>query len=71
MGALMPRPPRQAPKVKSTNGKGAPRVWVLRDGQPAPVEVKTGATNGRMTEIVGGPLKAGTQVITESLGGSS
>lgn len=71
VGALMPRPPRQAPKVKSTNGKGAPRVWVLRDGQPAPVEVKTGATNGRMTEIVGGPLKAGTQVITESLGGSS
>lgn len=71
VGALMPRPPRQAPKVKSTNGKGTPRVWVLRNGQPAPVEVQTGATNGRMTEIVGGPLKAGTQVITESLGGAS
>jgi HlyD family secretion protein len=71
VGALMPRPPRQPPKVKSTNGKGTPRVWVLRNGQPAPVEVKTGATNGRMTEIVGGPLKAGTQVITESLGGAS
>lgn len=70
VGTLIPRPPRQAPKLKTGNGGGTPRVWVLRDGKPAPVEVKTGATNGRMTEIISGPLTAGMQVITESQGGT-
>jgi HlyD family secretion protein len=71
VGALMPRPPSQTPKVRSTSDNGAPRVWVLRNGQPAAVQVSVGATNGKMTEITGGPLKAGMQVITETLGGQS
>jgi HlyD family secretion protein len=45
-----------------------PRVWVLQDGQPAAVEVTTGATNGRLTEITAGDLKAGMLVITEASG---
>ena len=66
-GFLMPRLPRQTPKVQET-AKGSPqRVWVLRDGQPVAIEVQTGATNGRVTEITGGELKAGMQVITEAL----
>jgi HlyD family secretion protein len=64
---LMLRPPRQAPKPTAEAKKGMPRVWVLRDGQPVPMEVKTGATNGKVTEIVGGPLKEGMQVITETV----
>lgn len=64
-GMLMPRPPREAPK--SREQPGTPRVWVLRDGQPVAVEVKTGATNGRVTEVVGGSIEAGMQVITEAL----
>jgi HlyD family secretion protein len=67
VGALMPRPPRQsAPQAKAANG-AAPKVWILRDGQPVPVEVKTGATNGRMTEILDGTLTAGAEVVTETL----
>ena len=62
---LFPRMPRQAPKVQTTVNNGTPRVWVLQDGQPKAIEVQTGATNGRLTEIVGGPLKAGMEVITE------
>jgi HlyD family secretion protein len=31
------------------------------------IDVKTGATNGRVTEVTGGALKAGMQVITEAL----
>lgn len=65
-GMLMPRPPRQAPASRGKPG-AAPRVWVLRDGQPMSLDVQTGATNGRMTEISGGELKAGVQVITEAL----
>lgn len=70
VGALVPRPPRQAPKAQAPRG-GTPRVWVLRDGQPWPVEVQTGATNGRVTEITGGALEPGAEVITETLGSAS
>jgi HlyD family secretion protein len=38
---------------------------VLKDGVPTPVEVKTGLTNGRVTEILEGELKPGMQVITD------
>jgi len=64
--ALLPRPPRQPRKSRNGPSEGAPRVWVLRDGVPVAIEVQTGATNGRMTEIVGGSLEAGMQVITEA-----
>jgi len=67
MSALMPRPPRQTPKVQAKANGGAPRVWVMRDGRPVAVDVKTGATNGRLTEITAGDLKAGMDVITEAL----
>lgn len=65
-GMLMPRPPRQVPASRGGTG-GPPRVWTPGDGQPVAVEVQTGATNGRMTEITGGELKAGMQVLTETL----
>ncbi|WP_296751503.1 efflux RND transporter periplasmic adaptor subunit [Thiobacillus sp.] len=69
MGALMPRMPRQARKAKPTpNASGTQRVWVLQDGEPVALDVKTDATNGRVTEVTGGALKAGMQVITEALG---
>lgn len=64
--AFMPRPPRQTRKARTEASGGAPHVWVLRDGAPVAIEVQTGATNGRVTEIVGGALEAGMQVITEA-----
>ena len=67
MSTLMPRMPRPEKKVQVTGNNGAPRVWVLQDGQPVPIDVQTGATNGRVTEITGGELRAGMQVITEAL----
>jgi HlyD family secretion protein len=68
---LFPRMPRTAPKAQTAVNTGPPRIWVLQDGQPEAIEVGTGATNGRMTEIVGGPLKAGMEVITEAFSGST
>ena len=70
LGALMPRPPQQTGSQAKAANASAPRVWVLRDGQPVPLEVRTGATNGRMTEIVGENLKAGMEVVTETLEGA-
>ena len=66
IGALIPRPPHTAARTPvGTNGPK--RVWILQDRQAVPVDVRTGATDGRMTEIVGGSLKAGMQVITEAM----
>ncbi|MEW6078758.1 MAG: efflux RND transporter periplasmic adaptor subunit [Thermodesulfobacteriota bacterium] len=64
---LIPQRPRQARKVVTTD-KGQARVWVLRDGRPEAVSVQAGASNGRFTEITGGDIKAGQQVITETSG---
>ncbi|WP_263429761.1 efflux RND transporter periplasmic adaptor subunit [Nannocystis pusilla] len=44
-------------------------VWVLVDGQPKPVQVQIGITDGSVTEIVGGELTEGMQVIVGATGG--
>ncbi|PKN23814.1 MAG: efflux RND transporter periplasmic adaptor subunit [Deltaproteobacteria bacterium HGW-Deltaproteobacteria-22] len=66
MGSLMPGPPRMMKKPPSPPGGNTPKVWVLRDGRPEPVEVKTGATDGQSTEITGGTLQPGDEVITDT-----
>jgi HlyD family secretion protein len=63
---MMPRPPRQAPRAPQASAKSAAqRVWVLAEGAPAPVEIKVGPSDGRVTEVTGGDVREGTQVITE------
>lgn len=66
---LMPKPPSTGGRKPRTPGKnGIPKVWVLgADGKPSAVEVKTGATNGQLTEITGGELKEGMTVIVDSV----
>ena len=63
--SLMPRRRPQAPKNRVTPAGGSQNVWVLQDGKAVPVEVTVGATNGTVTEITGGALKEGAEVITE------
>ena len=41
-------------------------VYVLRDGVPAAVTIEIGATDGVNTEVKGGDLKAGDQVVTDA-----
>ncbi len=41
------------------------RVWVLEGGAPVPLEVRTGFTDGRWTEIVSGDLTPDTPLITD------
>ncbi len=69
VGMLVPRMPRGTSKrgAGDKNGKpGSRQVWVLRDGQPVQVEVQTGLTNGRYTEVLAGELQAGAKVITDT-----
>lgn len=67
VGVLIPRPPPPVRKARPMITNGTPRVWLLRDGQPVAVAIQTGPSNGRVTEVLGGPLEAGMQVITESV----
>ncbi|MDX9837912.1 MAG: efflux RND transporter periplasmic adaptor subunit [Azoarcus sp.] len=67
LSSLMPRPPGGSPKQQVVQKEGSQQVWVVRDGNPVPIEVTTGVTNGRFTEITGGDLQSGTQVITETV----
>ncbi|HET7832787.1 MAG TPA: efflux RND transporter periplasmic adaptor subunit [Gallionella sp.] len=53
------QPGAAKPKRDAFSGK----VYVLKEGKPAPVNVSLGITDGRNTEIVSGDLKAGDQVI--------
>ena len=65
---LTPRMPRgrtRAGAAESASTATARQVYVLRDGAAAPVAVTPGISDGRMTEIVGGDLKEGMQVITD------
>jgi HlyD family secretion protein len=60
---LLPRPP-QSPKPTRVAEQGA-RIWVLRDGAPASVSIETGASDGILTQLVSGPLDAGTEVLVD------
>lgn len=55
-----------APKqVEDTSVKSGPRVYVLSGGAPVAVPVKVGASDGRVTEILGGDLAEGAPVIVD------
>ena len=49
---------------EGAEGRPKPKVWLRGpQGEPAPVEVKTGITGGAFTELVEGALKEGDEVI--------
>jgi len=71
VSSLMPRMPGGTAR-KTAGGSGSQRqVWVLRDGVAAAVPVTTGISDGRLTEVTTGELKAGDKVITDQRSGSA
>lgn len=46
-------------------GSNLRRIWIDDGGKAKPIDVETGATDGRMTEIRNGPLKPGQRVIVD------
>jgi len=64
LGLLIPRQPAttNVPPVAGENGERT--IWVLRDGVPVSVSVKTGLSDGNRTAIVKGDIGEGDQVIT-------
>jgi HlyD family secretion protein len=68
VGSLIPRPPsNSAPRAAATTKGTQQNLWVLgADGQPQPVAVTVGPSDGRVTQITAGALKAGQAVVTDS-----
>jgi HlyD family secretion protein len=69
--AAAPKPAPDASKPKGERNSGQRTLWVLRNGQPQAVPVKTGISDGVQTEIVEGEVKEGDEVITDSRGGAA
>jgi HlyD family secretion protein len=73
VSSLLPHPPGSP--ARSANGSKskstAHEVWVLEDGRPVAVPVTVGPSDGRLTEITAGELRAGMKVISESAGAGS
>lgn len=68
LSKMMPRPPRSnATKAAGTETQapGARQIWVLRDGQASAMQVRTGISDGRLTEVSGDGLAPGLAVITD------
>lgn len=66
--SLMPRMPSSRTRksaADSASTSAARQVWVLREDKAVAVAVTPGISDGRMTEITGGDLQVGMQVITD------
>ncbi len=61
--SLTPRPPVRF--ARSARDDAVTRVWTLEQGEPSPVEVVVGASDGTVTEILAGPLREGQPVVVD------
>lgn len=66
IASLLPRMPARDTQRKTSGSNGGPKVWVLKEGVPSAVSIKTGLSNGRQTEVLEGELQPGTRIITET-----
>ncbi|MEM1178468.1 MAG: efflux RND transporter periplasmic adaptor subunit [Acidobacteriota bacterium] len=63
--SLLPRPPNLVREEPETTG---PTIYVLREGDAVRLDVETGLSDGRWTEISAPGLDAGDAVVIEILG---
>jgi HlyD family secretion protein len=78
MQSLIPGPPRRGtvPKRNTEDARpetrpGEATLWVISNGKPTPVSVKTGLSDGKNTEIADGSLAKDTPVIVRQTNGGA
>ena len=59
---------RAQPADDAKTDAGERVVWQLKAGKPEPVGVKTGVSGGGFSELLGGPLHEGSQVVVDEEG---
>ncbi|HYS04219.1 MAG TPA: efflux RND transporter periplasmic adaptor subunit [Candidatus Dormibacteraeota bacterium] len=65
--ALRFRPPAEIAAKAPRPERDRRVLWVLRDGAPVPVAIKTGLSDGSVTEIADGDLQEGDALVTEAV----
>jgi HlyD family secretion protein len=66
LSSLIPHRPHSTNRRETTITPGSrQQVWILRDGQPTAINIKTGATDGRMSQVLEGDVHAGTRVLVD------
>ena len=56
-------------KARPGAGGGQQKVYLLKDGKPAPVQISTGLSDTTSLELADGPLKEGDELIVEQIDG--
>lgn len=59
------RPVRQSTETNDASKSHTQRVWVLQRGQPVPVPVTIGASDGMMTEVKSGEIRPGMALVVD------
>ncbi|MFQ3574589.1 MAG: efflux RND transporter periplasmic adaptor subunit [Thermodesulfovibrionales bacterium] len=57
---------KDRPQQPQRKGPGA-SVWIIKDGKPTKVSLKTGITDGQFTELISGEIKEGDEVIVGAI----
>jgi HlyD family secretion protein len=65
------KPEGGAPRAKAAQARDQKTVWRLRGVKPESVSIKTGITDGSLTEVIEGDLREGDLAITDTNGSSA
>jgi len=65
LAMLIPQPPTEVKSAVEMDNTGESRVWVLEGGKPVPVAVKTGASDGMVTQLIEGDIAPGMPLVIE------
>jgi HlyD family secretion protein len=57
--------------IAKTNLPGGKTIWVQRQGEAKPITIKTGITDGTLTEVSGDGIHEGDLVIIDVIGGAA
>lgn len=65
-GALFKRP-RKSKTRTNTSDTNQQKVWIVENGQPKALSIKTGASDGKFTEVRSGDVRPGQEVIIDAV----
>jgi HlyD family secretion protein len=72
ISSLLPHPPKPDADRKPVAAKdGNGTVWAVRSGALSAVSVKTGVTDGKMTQLLSGDVASGAELVVDSADGGA
>ncbi|MBI1171338.1 efflux RND transporter periplasmic adaptor subunit [bacterium] len=66
----VPTGPRPTTEAGAADKDGFRSLYIMKDGQPVRIAVKTGVTDGDVTQVLDGPLQPGDLVVTAQTTGA-